>query len=140
MEKVRTALYAFSLITLLSCSVASSQSSRRDFMQLNRAEDKWGQKKFDKALFKSGNEAARAAMVVDMIKSGVYKQKLLRQVIKELGDPTGYYENDGIPAYLLTPESDKKTDIKDDVWQVVFIPDKSWKKVEEVKIHKNCCY
>lgn len=77
-------------------------------------------------------------MVVDLIKSKVYLGKSMAKVRKELGEATGYFENDGIYSYILTPES-KSNDEAKEVWQVVFLPDSTWKKVKEIKIHKNCC-
>ena len=85
--------------------------------------------------------------VEDLERMGIQKLKdkeltVIRptgKVRSDLGEPDGYYENDGIAAYILTPELSAKSKPKANVWQVIFLPSKNWKTVREVKIHKNCC-
>lgn len=128
----------FTLI-FLSLSLAFSDYQNREFMNIEKAQKKWGKKTFVASKFKSGDEKVRASMVGDLIKSKTYIGKPLKKVREDLGEPTGFYENDGISAYILTPETSSKTERKKDVWQVIFLPSKDWKTVKEVKIHKNCC-
>lgn len=110
---------------------------RMEFMPLDQAQKKWGKTSFNAKKFKSGGESERASMVVDLIKSKKFIGKSLAEVRGQLGEPDGYFQNDAIPTYFLSsPSKDKKTD----VWQLVFSPDKDFKNVKEVKIHKNCCY
>ncbi len=110
---------------------------RMEFMSLEKAQQKWGSSSFDVKKFKSGEESTRASMVVELIKLKKFIGKPLAEVTKKLGNPDGYFQNDAIPAYFLSsPSNDKKAE----VWQLVFLPDKDFKNVKEVKIHKNCCY
>jgi hypothetical protein len=120
-------------------TVASVLYGRDEFMSVNDAEKKWGKADFDAEKFKNGNEAVRASMAMFLITSKRFVGKPLASVRAELGASTGYYVNDGIPSYIITPEQPKGGK-RVDVWQIVFLPDKDWKKVDEVKIHKNCCY
>ena len=104
-------------------------------MSSEKAEKKWGKEEFVPGKFRKGSEADRAKMVVSLLESKEFIGIGLQEVKLTLGEPDGYFQNDQIPAYFLTrPEKDKK-----EIWQVVFIPDSDWKKVKEVKIHKNCC-
>ena len=60
--------------------------------------------------------------------------KSAEEVRKELGEFTGNFFSDSIPAYLIE-EGWKKGK---DTWQLVFLLNENG-KVNEVKIHKNCC-
>jgi hypothetical protein len=123
---------------IAAATVAFALYSRDEFMSVYDAEKKWGKTAFEAEKFKKGNEGIRASMAVSLITSKRFVGKPLRSVEAELGAPTGYYVNDGIPTYIITPEQPKGK--RTDVWQLVFLPDKDWKNVDEVKIHKNCCY
>ena len=118
---------------------ASSTFQRREFMNIEVAEKKWGSKKFFPEKFKTGDASLRASMVVDLIRSKYFIGKPLKKVRTQLGKSKGYFENDGIEAYLITPSPEKRGS-KKEMWQIIFLPDNEWKKVDEVKIHKNCCY
>lgn len=121
---------------LLTAGAWATQSLlHKDFMSLEKAEKRWGKDPFIAEKFKSGNELARAKMAVSLISSKAYIDKPLSSVRKELGDPDGYFENDGIPAYIISPESNTGKEL----WQIIFIPDEKWERVKEVRIHKNCC-
>jgi hypothetical protein len=123
-------------IAVSGVALPAGTFSRNEFLSIKEAEKKWGKAQFDTKKFKEGNEAQKASMSVSLILSKRFIGKPLKSVRDELGSPDGYFENDAIPAYILTPDSkDKKTD----VWQLIFLPDKDWKKIDEVKIHKNCC-
>lgn len=129
----------FVLVGLFTAAMAaSSQYARDEFMSVKDAEKKWGTATFDVEKFKKGNESVRASMAVSLVTSKRFVGKPLKSVEAQLGTGTGYYVNDGIPTYIITPEQPKGK--RGDVWQIVFLPDKDWKKIAEVKIHKNCCY
>lgn len=126
------------ILTIATSGIAlcADLFSRNEYLSIKEAEKKWGKAEFNTEKFKEGNEAQKASMSVSLILSKRFIGKPLKSVREELGAPDGYFENDTIPAYILTPDSkDKKTD----VWQLIFLPDRDWKKVDEVKIHKNCC-
>lgn len=110
---------------------------RMEFMPIEKAQQKWGNTSFDAKKFTSGGEAERASMVVDLIKSKKFIGKSLADVKAQLGESDGYFQNDAIPTYFISPSSKDK---KAEAWQLVFSPDKDFKLVKEVKIHKNCCY
>ena len=101
-------------------------------MSAKEAQKKFGKKEFSKASFKSGAPNVRGEMTADLILKKHFVGKPLTVVTQELGAPDGYYENDQIPAYIISKK-------EKDIWQVVFLPDSEWKNVAEVLIHKNCC-
>ncbi len=125
-------------LTIAASGIALSAGlfPRNEFLSIKEAEKKWGKAQFDVKKFKEGNETQKASMSVSLILSKRFIGKPLKSVREELGAPDGYFENDAIPAYIITPDSKDK---KADVWQLIFLPDKDWKKIDEVKIHKNCC-
>lgn len=139
MDKIKKYVIPLCTLIVLSLSVAFSSYQSREFMDIKTAQKKWGKKAFVASKFKSGDENLRASMVVDLIKSKAYVGRSLKKVREDLGEPNGYYENDGIAAYILTPETSTKSKQKENVWQVIFLPSKDWKTIREVKIHKNCC-
>ena len=100
-------------------------------LSIEEAQKKWGRITFKADEFKKGNFEIRAKMVVDLIDSKVFIGKEIKIVRKLLGPQDGYFINDSILAYLLTPIKSKK------MWQVVFIPDKKWQKVKKVEIKEN---
>ncbi|MBK9294445.1 MAG: hypothetical protein IPM57_08370 [Oligoflexia bacterium] len=106
------------------------------FMTLNEAQKKWGSTKFDHVLFKNGNEVTRASMVVSIIKEKTLIKKKISEVDEILGPNTGYYFSDFVPAYIIGNNDAEKGD----VWQLILIPDNDSKYINEVKIHKKCCY
>lgn len=116
------------------CLASSFYAS--DFMRLSDAEKKWGIEKLDSVVFKSGDLSKRAPMAVDILKNNRYVGKDRKVVRDELGDPDSYFFSDTIYAYKIMPFPGEGNEI----WHIVFIPDKNLKKVKEVKIHKKCCY
>ena len=139
MDKIKKYVIPLFVFMVLFLSVAFSGYQNREFMDIKAAQKKWGNTAFVASKFKSGDEKMKASMVVDLIKSKAYLEKSLKKVREDLGEPTGFYENDGIAAYILTPEVSPKSEQKADVWQVIFLPSKDWKTVKKIKIHKNCC-
>jgi hypothetical protein len=132
MEKIKRVFLVFGVMISVSCQAFSYDNSE---LSLEKAEKMWASKKFSAKAFKEGDSKLRAEMVVDLIRSKSYLEKPLKKVIEDLGSPDGYYKNDGIPAYLLV-KTEKKSK-QETIWQVVFIPDKEWKKVRAVEIRKN---
>lgn len=109
--------------------------SREKFMPLEKAEKKYGSQPFDPAKFKKADQKTRASMAVALIKSKRYIGKPISFVREELGEWDGYFETDGIPAFLIEgPDTGSK-----EAWEILFLLDKTGRKVGEVKIHKNCC-
>jgi len=100
-------------------------------MSIKKAEQLLGKNKFDVKAFQTGDYKIRAKMAVDLITSKYYIGKPFADVKKDLGGHDGYFENDAIPAYILTDKTSKV------VWQLVFIPDDKWEKVRSVEIRKN---
>jgi hypothetical protein len=106
----------------------------QEYMSLADAQKHWPQKPFSVDGFKKGVLHDRASMVVDLIKSGRFIGKTAQEVRNTLGDYTGYFFSDRIPAYLV----EEGWQTKGDTWQVVFLLNLEG-KIKEVKIHKNCC-
>jgi hypothetical protein len=111
-------------------SVAQSET----YLTPLEAQKKFGNAKFDSAKFKAASLKMKGEMAADMILKKEFIGKPFNSVRELLGSPDGYFENDAIPAYIISQDVDKK-----DTWQIIFLPDKNWKKIDEVKIHKNCC-
>ena len=107
-----------------------------EFIEIKRAEKKWGVKPLNKKLFRNGDPKQRASMAVDIFKNQTYVGKNMLLVRQELGDPDSYFFSDTIYAYKIMPFPGKDKEN----WHLVFIPDDDLKKVKEVKIHKKCCY
>ncbi len=104
------------------------------YMTVEQSKKKFGAKTFSPEKFKAANSKLRGEMAADLVQKKALVGKTFKQVTELLGPPDGYFQNDGIPAYIISPETGKR-----DTWQLVFIPNNDWTKVEEVKIHKNCC-
>lgn len=103
------------------------------FMSLAEAKKLWGENAFDAEKFKTGDEALRASMAVDIIKnSKLFIGKTPLELREILGTPTGHYHFDMNPAYIIS-ESDRPGG---ETWQILFLIDRSY-KIETVKIHKN---
>ncbi len=130
MEKIKN-------LTLVGClivgfAIVAHAQYGETYMTAGQAQKKFGQASFDAAKFKTGREKTRGEMAADMLIKKTFNGKTLKSVADLLGPPDGYFENKGIPAYLISTT-------EKDIWQIVFLPDKDWKTVSEVKIHKNCC-
>lgn len=126
-KKIKTCLFMMSL--LIATTSCFSEVSKP--MNIKKAEKIWGKEKFDIKKFQKGDYKTRSKMAVDLITSKYYEGKPFSDVKKELGNFDGYFENDAVPAYLLTDKNGKV------IWQLVFIPDDKWEKVRNVEIRKN---
>ena len=132
MEKIKN-------LTLISCLILGFAGLARGqygetYMTAEQAQKKFGTKPFDPDKFKKGDSKLKGEMAADLILKKTFIGKRLKAVRELLGPPDGYFENKGVLAYIISPEVSKK-----DIWQIIFLPDKDWKRVDEVKIHKNCC-
>jgi hypothetical protein len=135
MEKIKNlTLAACTLLGLYSASGMALDSYGETYMTAQQAQKKFGSEPFSAEKFKNGDRKVRGQMAADLVLKKSFVGRPLKSVAQLLGTPDGYFENKGVPAYIISPDIDKK-----DVWQLVFLPDKDWKKVDEVKIHKNCC-
>lgn len=103
-------------------------------LSAQEAEKKWGSRPFDASLFKRGSINERAEMAADLLKKKQLKGLPLSDIQNKLGEFTGYFWNDQIPAYLLN--EGWKND--EDVWQLVILPGAGG-KAEDIVINKNCC-
>ncbi len=107
----------------------------QEFMSVESAEKKWGQKAFDAIKFQNAPMSERAGMAVDLIKKKTYLNQPLERVIKEMGPRSGYFISERIPTYFVVEGWEKN----ENSWQLVFLPDRNGNIVEDVRIHKNCC-
>ncbi len=111
------------------------------FMNTDQVCQTWGDAPFSVAQFNAANgkkdeESARAKMACSLIRSqNVYMGKNPKDIIDLLGPPTGYYNNDSVPAYVIGPEKNSKKNI----WQIVFLLDQKG-KVSTAALHQHCCY
>lgn len=103
-------------------------------LSAQEAEKKWGSRFFDPTVFKEGSIEERAKMASDLLRKKQMKGLAMSAVRETLGDYTGYFWSDQIPAYLLN--EGWKND--EDVWQLVFLPGSDG-KVGDIVINKNCC-
>lgn len=134
----RIELYAASPNSCVTIAVGQGKYFKSEFISLQKAEKKWGIKKFSAKQFPVAGKNLRAQMAVDILKKKLFIGKsILQTVRKQLGSPDGYLFSDFIPGY----EIQEKTKQNKESWQLVFIPSKKdTSKVGEVKIHKKCCY
>lgn len=99
------------------------------------AEQRWGKQEFSIADFKASQVGQRSKMTATLIRrKKEWIGKPISEVEKQLGKYDGYYFTDWIPAYIINVRKDEK----DDLWQIVFLPDTE-EKVKDIIIHKNCC-
>jgi hypothetical protein len=131
MEKIRNITLIFCLI--VGC-ISPAHGDSETYMAAQQAQKKFGTKVFDQQQFKKGDRKLRGEMAADLVLKKIFAGKPLKAVAELLGPPDGYFENKGIPAYIISQDVTNK-----DLWQLIFLPDKDWKKVDEVRIHKNCC-
>ncbi len=110
---------------------------RSEFLSSKRASEKWGNVSFDVKKWKAGDEKIRAAMAANLIEGKKIIGKSIALAQDELGHPDGYFFSELIPAYRI---ENRKAGERKDSWQVVLIAGKNGKTVEEIKIHKSCCY
>ena len=128
MEKLKVLLFVCVFLTTAQLLAAET------YMSADQAKIKFGSRIFDAQKFKLADKKTRGQMAADLVQKKFFVGKPLQMVRDLLGQPDGYFENKGIPAYLISEQT------SGDVWQLIFLPDKDWKKVDEVKINKNCCY
>lgn len=134
MEKLkRVSLWLACLVGIFIAGFSMAQRGET-YMTAAQAQKKFGKITFDAAKFKAGDRKTKGEMAADLVLKKAFVGKPLKTVTEFLGQPDGYFENDGIPAYVISADVTKK-----DTWQIIFLPDKDWKNVDEVKIHKNCC-
>lgn len=131
----------FGLVSALQFSEAKPLHEREDtflssqvFMPLSEARNRWTISAFNPAKFKAGGVKERATMAVSIISNHQMIGKTSDEVRSVLGDSSGFFWSDYIPAYLIEQGWDKGNDS----WQLVFLLDPQG-KVNEVRIHKNCC-
>ena len=100
---------------------------------------KWGEEdSFDLKKFKESedNEFIRAKMTCSLLKNQTDYYGIDIQKIKELfGAYSGYYFTDSIPTYVIQTAQTRDQEM----WQIVFLPDKEY-KVRKIIVHKKCCY
>ena len=124
-------------VIALSCSLSTAADAyldKQEFMPLGVAEAKYGKRSFSADRFKTGSVADRAAMSVALIKSRQFIGKTPTEVRTSLGESTGLFWSDAIPAYFVEEGWEKKGDS----WQLVFLISNEG-KINDVRIHKNCC-
>ena len=97
-------------------------------------EKRWDSKEFSQSEFKDGTVKVRAQMAFSLIKGKSFVGRTTEEVKNTLGNFTGYFWSNSVPAYLIDEGWTKNLDS----WQIVFLIDDSG-KVKEVKVHKNCC-
>jgi hypothetical protein len=121
-----------SLLTLIFCAWRTPAQSLSDsqFLSVNQALKLWSNERFEAHRFKQGDEALRSRMVIDLILRKLYIGQKLSWVERELGAPNAEYDSKRVPAYRLQPSPDE-------VYELVFLPDYTGSKVEEVRIHKS---
>jgi hypothetical protein len=129
MEKVKKIISALFLLIIIT---NAGRSQAETYMTTQEAQKKFGAKPFDQQQFKKGDQKLRGEMTADLVLKKAFIGMPLKSVRELLGAPDGYFENKAIPAYLISTK-------EKDIWQVIFLPDTDWKKVDDVKIHKNCC-
>lgn len=135
MKFLLKSLAIFSFFVVLPVS-ALSKFFKADFMEVDKAKAKWGELTLNSDQFKAGEILKRAPMAVDILKRNLYVGKSRAQVRKDLGDPDSYFFSDTIYAYKIMPFPGEGKEI----WHLVFIPDENLVNVQEVRIHKKCCY
>ena len=136
MEKIKSRLIAlaFLFVCALTVTCIAADSFHETYMTTEQAKKKFGSQLFVAEKFKAGDRKLRGKMAADLVSKKSLVGKPLASIRETLGTPDGYFENDSIPAYIISPDVTKR-----DTWQLILLPDKDWKKVDEVKIHKNCC-
>lgn len=124
-------------ITLLLLIYAAADDYKRsEFMPASSAQKKWGNSEFAAELFKTADVDKRASMAASAVLKKSFKGQPMNSVRDKLGKPDGFFFSDRILAYQIQfygPHTKQS-------WQLVFIPDESGEKVNEIKIHKKCCY
>jgi len=127
------------ILTILSlfCATAFAFNSFWPGKSLNpeAVREKWGNEKFEAKRFHDGGAKVRATMTYDLLmKQKEFIGKTAAEIRSLLGNFSGFYFSDAYPTYLI----DKGKQKGDDVWQIVFLIDKS-RHVTEIIVHKNCC-
>lgn len=106
----------------------------QQFMAVSEAKKRWGSIRFKAERFRAGKIIEQSAMVVDLIKGRSMLGKKPEEVRSLLGNFSGYFWSDFVPAYILNEGWKEGAD----TWQLVFLLDDN-SHVKELRIHKNCC-
>ena len=126
----------FLLLLALSTLAVAKHFWRGKLKPLNDVCALWGEQKFSIEKFKSGNESERAKMACDLLKNqNKFKGFDLLKLRATLGSHDGFYFTDIFPAYMIYTGASTS----EDSWQIVFLLNND-KKVDEIVVHKNCCY
>ncbi len=125
-----TSILAYSAPKLEQGSFISEQT----FMSASEAARRWKQKPFNAMKFRKGDTKERASMAVSLASGKHFIGKKAEEVRSELGNFSGFFWSDYIPAYIIEEGWTEKKN----TWQLVFLPNENG-KVAEIKIHKNCC-
>jgi len=133
---MKLSVLIFSLFLFSGQPIYSQKVNPPHFMNVQEAQKRWGNAKFNAAQFRVSTTAQRAAMAADLLRQQALVGKERQDVRKILGDPDGYFFSDMILAYQI----EKYSDDHKEAWQIVFVPDeKNPMKVGSVKIHQKCC-
>lgn len=103
-------------------------------MSLSSAKQRWKEKPLNATRFKSGSTAVRAEMAVGIISGKNFLGRSSEEVRTTLGNFSGFFWSDYVPAYIIEEGWGKGRD----TWQLVFLLDDDG-RVNDVRIHKNCC-
>ena len=108
-----------------------------DYLGVEEVCRRWGEQPLDIAAFRSaeGDESTRAGMACALLKAqddfvGMHRL----EVTPLFGIPTGYYNTEFIPTYLI----ETAMTLAGDSWQIVFLIGSDG-KVSRIVVHKNCC-
>jgi hypothetical protein len=124
------------LLTLTSFTVIAHGDylKKQIFMDLPQAERRYSSQTFSALSFKRGTSTERGKMAVSLIKGKAYVGKTSTEIKETLGDFTGYFFSESVPAYLI----DEGWKEGKDTWQIVFLLGDAG-RVNDVRINKNCC-
>ncbi len=124
------------LVGSFSMARAASHFWTGTVLSATQVAQRWGQQSFDSVKFRSGDERVRAAMAYSILTNkNKFRGRPALELKKELGDPDGFYFSDVLPAYLIQ----RAKSANGESWQIVFLLTKD-RTVDEVIVHKNCCY
>ena len=129
------AIYGVLFLSLLL--TAAWYFLRGDYLSVSEVCRRWGERPLDVAAFRSaeGDEFTRAAMVCSLLRNQDDYVGMGREEIMTLfGNPTGYYNTEMLPTYLIEVAKTRAHDS----WQILFRIDRDG-KVTKVVVHKNCC-
>ena len=128
--------FLFAAVALPSLSATWNLLSS-DYLSLGEVCRRWGERPLDIAAFRSAeeDESTRAAMACALLRTqDDYVGMHWLEIGSLFGNPTGYYDTESVPTYLIEVA---KTMARD-TWQIVFLIDRDG-RVSGVVVHKNCC-